>query len=112
MTTPEGPTQGVFSKEDVLEGKMYAVLAYLSIFCIVPLILKKNNSFVLSHGRQGLVLFVAEVASLVISIILPWCFRPFLFILFGFSFWGMVSAIRGQSVELPFIAQIAEKITI
>ena len=101
-----------FSKADVLEGKMYAVLAYLSIFCIVPLIVKKNNAFVLSHGRQGLVLFVAEVGTLVISIVLPWAFRPFLFILFGFSFWGIVTAIRGQFVELPIIAGIAEKITI
>jgi len=106
------PAEEKFSKEDILHGKMYAVLAYLSIFCIVPLILKKNNAFVLSHGRQGLVLFVAEVAVLVISIIFPWAFRPFLFILFGFSFWGMVTAIRGQFVELPVIARIAEKITI
>jgi len=99
MTTEED-----FSKVDILDGKMYAVLAYLSIFCIVPLIIKKNNAFVLNHGRQGLVLFVAEVATLVI--------RPLLFILFGFSFWGMVTAIRGQFVELPIIAGIAEKITI
>jgi uncharacterized membrane protein len=106
------PSQEDFSKADVLDGKMYAVLAYLSIFCIVPLIIKKNNPFVLSHGRQGLVLFVAEVATLVVSIVFPWGFRPFLFILFGFSFWGMVAAIRGQFVELPVIARIAEKITI
>ena len=101
-----------FSKADVLDGKMYAVLAYLSIFCIVPLIVKKNNAFVMSHGRQGLVLFVAEVGTLVISIVFPWIFKPFLFILFGFSFWGMVMAIRGQFVELPLISSIAEKITI
>ncbi len=103
---------GKFSKEDVLDGKMYAVLAYLSIFCIVPLIIKKDNPFVLDHGRQGLVLFVAETATLVISIIFPWAFRPFLFILFGFSFWGMVTAIQGQVVELPVISRIAQKITI
>ncbi len=106
------PPEGSFSKADVLDGKMYAVLAYLSIFCIVPLIVKKNNAFVLSHGRQGLVLFVGEVAALVVSIVFPWSLRPFLFILFGFSFWGMVVAIRGQFVELPVIAQIAKKITI
>ena len=106
------PSEADFSKEDVLDGKMYAVLAYVSIFCIVPLILKKDNPFVLGHGRQGLVLFVLEVATLVVSIIFPWLFRPFLFILFGFSFWGMVMAIRGQGVELPVISRIAEKITI
>jgi uncharacterized membrane protein len=102
-----------FSKEDILDGKMFAVLSYLSILCIVPLILKKKNAFVLSHGRQGLVLFVAEVGALVLSIVFPpWVLRPFLFILFGFSFWGMVSAIRGQFVAFPVIAKIAEKITL
>ena len=35
------PPERTFSKKDVLDGKMYAVLAYLSIFCIVPLIVKK-----------------------------------------------------------------------
>lgn len=106
------PSELKFSKADILDGKMYAVLAYLSIFCIVPLILRKNNNFVLAHGRQGLVLFVAEVGNLVVSIIFPWAFKPFLFILFGFSFWGMVMAIRGQFVELPLVAKIAEKITL
>ena len=106
------PPKGSFSKADILDGKMYAVLAYVSIFCIVPLIVKKDNAFVLDHGRQGLVLFVFEVATLVVSIVFPWAFRPLLFILFGFSLWGMVMAIRGQCVELPIIARIAEKITI
>lgn len=106
------PSQREFSNQDVSDGKMYAVLAYLSIFCIVPLIVKKDNAFVLSHGRQGLVLFVAEAATLVVSIVFPWCLRPLLFILSGFSFWGMVAAIRGQGVKLPIIARIADKITI
>jgi uncharacterized membrane protein len=106
------PLKGNFSKADILDGKMYSVLAYLSIFCIVPLILRKNNAFVLSHGRQGLVLFVGEVGALVLSIVFPWVLRPLLFILFGFSFWGMVNAILGQFVEFPVIARIAEKITL
>lgn len=101
-----------FSRPEISDGKMYAVLAYLSIFCIVPLIIKKDNAFVLYHGRQGLVIFVAEVATLVVSIVFPWAFRPFLFILFGVSLWGMVAAIRGQYVAFPFIANIAGKITI
>jgi len=106
------PLPGNFSKEDILDGKMFAVLSYLSIFCIVPLILRKNNAFVLSHGRQGLVLFVGEVGALVLSIVFPWVLRPLLFILFGFSFWGIVSAIRGRFVAFPVVAKIAEKITL
>ncbi len=57
------------SKDEIIDGKMYAVLAYLSILCIIPLIVKKSNSFVLDHGRQGLVLFVGEVGMLIVSAI-------------------------------------------
>ena len=101
-----------FSKEDILDGKMYAVLAYLSILCIVPLIVKKNNPFVLAHGKQGLVLFVGEVGTFILSIIFPWAYHPFMFGFLAFSFWGMVSAIRGQMVDLPLVARIAEKIVL
>ena len=100
------------SKAEILDGKMYAVMAYLSILCIIPLIIRKNNGFVLSHGRQGLVLFVGEVAALVVSIVVPVFYRPLLFILFGFSFWGIIAALRGRFVELPVVAGIAAKITL
>ncbi len=101
-----------FAKDDIVDGKMYAVLAYLSILCIIPLILKKKNPFVLAHGKQGLVLFVAEAGMLVLSIIVPWTLMPVMFILLAFSFWGMVSAIRGLMVELPIVCGIAHKIVL
>ncbi len=101
-----------FSKEEIIDGKMYALLAYLSILCIIPLILKKNNPFVLAHGKQGLVLFVGEVAIFVLSIIVPWAYNPVMFVLMIFSFWGMVAVLRGQMVDLPAVAGIAEKIVL
>ncbi len=106
------PLPQKFFKDDVLEGKMYAVLSYLSILCIIPLILKKKNPFVLAHGKQGLVLFVGEVATMILSIVFPWLFNPVFFILMILSFWGMVSAIRGVMVELPVVAGIAQKIVL
>jgi uncharacterized membrane protein len=99
-----------FFKEDIMDGKMYAVLAYLSILCIIPLILKKKNPFVLAHGKQGLVLFVAQVGVLILSIVLPWCFGPLMFVLMIFSFWGMIAVIRGDMVDLPIVAGISQKI--
>ena len=103
---------GGFSKEDVVDGKMYAVLAYLSILCIIPLILKKNNPFVLSHGKQGLVLFVAQAGILIISIVFPFVLSPLMFIAMVFSFWGMLTAISGRTVALPLVAPIADKIVL
>lgn len=101
-----------FFKEDIIDGKMYAVLSYLSVLCIIPLILKKKNPFVLAHGKQGLVLFVAEAGTFIVSIMMPWAFSPLMFILMILSFWGMVCAIRGVMVNLPIASGIAEKIVL
>jgi fumarate reductase subunit D len=101
-----------FSKDDIIDGKMYAVMAYLSILCIIPLILKKNNPFVLAHGKQGLVLFVAEAGTMILSIVFSWVFNPLMLLLMVLSFWGMVSAIRGIMVELPVVSDIADKIVL
>ena len=102
----------VFSKEDVLDGKIYALLAYLSILCIIPLILKKNNPFVLAHGKQGLVLFIAQTAVWILSIVLPCLFAPLIFILMALSFLGLIAAIKGEFVRLPVAADWADKISL
>ena len=99
-------------EKDVVEGKVFAILAYLSILCIIPLVLKKDNSFVLSHGKQGLVIFIAEVAVFVVSVIFEPIFRPFIFFLGVLSLWGIITVLKGEYVKLPIIADIAEKITL
>lgn len=97
---------------DVLEGKIYAILAYLSILCIIPLIMKKENAFVLFHGKQGLVIFVGEVAVFISSIVFPWLFKPGIFILFALSFLGIIAVLQGRYLRLPVITNISEKITL
>ena len=105
-------TPGQPTREDILEGKMYALLAYLSILCIIPLIFRKNNPFVLAHGKQGLILFVAEVGVFILSIMFPWVYSPLMFLLMAFSFWGIIAVLRGQTVRLPMAASIADKIVL
>ena len=97
---------------EVIEGKIFAILSYLSILCIIPLIFKKENNFVLSHGKQGLVLFIGEVAVFIVSVIFEWIFRPAIFVCGVLSLWGIVEALKGKAVRLPVIADIADKITL
>ena len=99
-------------ESEVLEGKILAILSYLSILCIVPLIMKKENDFVLFHGKQGLVIFVGEVAIFIGSIIFPWLLKPGFFVLFILSFLGIIAVLKGQYLKLPVITEIAEKITL
>ena len=79
----------------ILEGKVFAILSYLSILCIIPLVLKKDNAFVLKHGKQGLILFLGEVAIFIIHIILGlWILRLGMFVLGVLSFVGLIAALQ------------------
>ncbi len=96
---------------EILEGKVFALLSYLSILCILPLIFKKNNAFVLKHAKQGLVIFVAEVGFVVLDILLwPWVFKLGMFVLGVFSLIGIVFVLQGRDVRFPVISEIADSI--
>jgi len=102
------------NKQDpiVLEGKVFAILSYLSILCIIPLIFKKDNAFVFLHSKQGLVLFIGEVGVFILSIVFPWILKLGLFVLFATSFIGILAVLEGRKLELPVVARLAEKINL
>lgn len=108
----KGPYPDPHEDPQVLEGKSFAVLSYLSILCIIPLILKKNNAFVLAHSKQGLVIFIGQVAVMIVSILLgSWVFRLGMFILWVFAFIGILAVVQGRLIRFPVISPIADKIT-
>lgn len=94
------------------EGKRYALLSYCFILCIIPLIRKKDDVFVQFHARQGLALFLCEMAVFIVSIVFPFLMKPALFIFGVLSLWGMLKAIRGDSFPLPFIYGLSQKLDI
>ena len=96
----------------ITEGKVFAILSYLSILCIIPLTLKKENPFVLDHGKQGLIIFVAQVAVFILSILFPWILKLGMFVLGILSFVGIVHVLRGRYVKFPVISKIAEQIVL
>ncbi len=104
---------GKQEEQCIREGKFFAVISYVSFFCIVALILKKGNKFALYHAKQGLVLFVMEVIVFIFSII------PFLGLLiriFGFalfllvSLWGIIQSTLGIYSRIPVITKMSEKV--
>ncbi|MFA4932968.1 MAG: hypothetical protein WC574_00840 [Candidatus Omnitrophota bacterium] len=104
-----------YSKEEqeVIDGKFFAVISYVSFMCIITLVLKKNNRFALYHARQGLVLFVMEVAAFILSIIpfLGWLIAIFGYSLFLLvSVWGILQAALGIYSRIPVITEISEKV--
>jgi uncharacterized membrane protein len=105
----------VQDNDDIREGKIYAILGYIGILCIIPLLLKKENKFAFYHGRQGLVLFIIEVAAFVVSMtpILGGILLKIIFFICGlFSLWGLIQSLLGNYGRLFLVSDIAEKITL
>ena len=100
------PTIGGDSK-DVEENKIFAVLAYLGILVVVPLLAKKDSKFAMFHAKQGLVLLIAWVIAWLLSFV----FIGFILdiVLIIFSIWGIVNAATGKWAKLPLVGDLAEK---
>ena len=100
--------------KEILEGKMFAILSYLFILCIIPLLFKKDNRFVLDHGKQGLVIFVGEVAAFVIHTVpfLRWVWGLTIPMFGILSLIGIIAVLRGQYIRFPIISEVADKITL
>lgn len=101
--------------KEIQEGKIFAITAYLWILCIIPLILKKENKFALFHGKQGLVLFIIELASMLLGIvpILGPMIALLLFFICGLaSLYGIIQSLQGKYSRIFLISELADKINI
>ena len=102
-------------KMSISGDNVYAILSYLWILCLIPILMKKEEDFVHFHARQGLMLFIVEVAIGIIGII------PFLghiVYLVGMlacgllSIVGIVQVLMGNKWKMPVIGDWAEKIKV
>ena len=100
---------------EIAEGKFFAAVGYVFVLCFVPLFLKRENKFAQFHGRQGLVLFILEVAAamlVVVPVIGEVIFR-LAWLVFGiFSLAGIVKVLMNEYWEMPVLHQISRKITL
>ncbi|HOK97462.1 MAG TPA: hypothetical protein PLR14_01675 [Candidatus Paceibacterota bacterium] len=108
------------------ENKLWGILSYISILCLIPLFTKKDNDFVYFHAKQGLVLFIAEIIWYVITSIVS---ALFLKNIVALSIWGVIATlvnlglvilailgiinvVQDKKKELPLIGKFSEKIKI
>lgn len=99
------PAQGpVDMQKDIEENKLIAVLSYLGILFLIPLLAKKDSPYAQFHAKQGMVLFILSLFLVI----------PFLNFLIGIVFlilWiiGIINVLSGKMAELPLIGQFAKK---
>lgn len=119
MNTPD--TTGAYDPRDIEQNKMMAILAYLWLLFLVPLLAAPQSRFARFHANQGLVLFIFEAgASIVLAIlgVLLVLITPALSILMtilwllvwlpsiGLVVLGIINASSGKAKELPLIGKI------
>ena len=96
--------------KDITDNKVMAVLAYIGILFLIPLLAAPNSRFARFHANQGLVLFLAEVvlgaAGGVLGLIpfVGWIISSAIGIVcLAFMIIGIVNAANGKAKELPLI---------
>ena len=106
-----------FDPQDIQNNKVMALLAYLWILFLVPLLAAPNSRFARYHANQGLVLFIfGAIAGVVAGII---CVIPVIGLIIGgilsaavsifdlvLMILGIVNAANGQAKQLPLIGGI------
>lgn len=97
---------------NIEEERLYALLGYCFLLCVVPLLFKKESDLAVFHGRQGLALFLCEMVVFIVSIIFPVIMKPFLVVFAIFSLWGMVKALKGEQFKLPVIYALSERVVL
>ncbi|MDD3491709.1 MAG: hypothetical protein PHG13_02005 [Candidatus Pacebacteria bacterium] len=126
----EPTTEQQESSPKLDENKIFGILSYISILCLIPLFTKKDDSFVYFHAKQGLVLFGFEVAVSVIFRIITGIFLgahmgfaalgiigiigSFLTLInIGFAVLaiiGIINVFGGKTKKLPLIGSLADLI--
>jgi uncharacterized membrane protein len=101
------PVEPISNEKDVQENKLWALLGYLGILCLIPLLAKKDSKFAQFHAKQGLILLIGEF----------FVWIPFLGWILGiiiFVFWimGVINVFSGKMKPLPIIGELAAKINI
>jgi uncharacterized membrane protein len=107
--------------DDAEKNKIFGIIAYLMILCLVPIFAVKNSPFAKYHANQGLTLFLVEIVlwivlglvESVIFFIVPsgFGFIGFLFAIvklapFVLAIIGIINAAAGKCVPLPLIGGI------
>ncbi|MCR4311714.1 MAG: hypothetical protein NUV56_00355 [Candidatus Uhrbacteria bacterium] len=99
--------------DDIKQHKLLAIIGYISILFLIPLIKAPKSPFAKFHGKQGLVLFLAACVVAGVDQLLPgmWALLSLVNLaLLVLSVMGMVKASEGAYWEMPFLGQFAKKL--
>jgi len=92
-------------EEIIVEGRIFAVLSYFFILSMVAVAFGRSKEFAAFHIKQGLLLFILEVAAIALNAIPgigTYLFAATWLLLVLLSFIGIINAWSGKYWSLPF----------
>lgn len=92
---------------DVEANKGLAVLSYVWILCLIPLLLKRDSKYAQFHAKQGLILFIASLASW-----FPFFGQILGLIILVISIIAILKVLEGGWWEIPYIYDLSKKINL
>lgn len=106
MNTPDLTAE--FDAADIEANKAFAILSYIGLLWLVPLLAAPNSKYAKFHTNQGLVLWIASMIVGVVAIIpiLGWIVA---FVggitTFVLMILGIINAGSGKAKQLPIIGK-------
>lgn len=97
------------------EQILFGILAYLGILVLIPLLMKKDDTFIHHHSKQGLVLLIAWIAVGIFTMvpIIGWILGPIItLVLIIFWIMAIINVVTGKTSVLPIIGEFANKLKI
>lgn len=96
-----------FDSEDIEKNKFFAILSYIGVLVLVPLLAAKDSKFAKYHANQGLILFICSIACYILSYLpvikhFVWILNVAILIL---AIMGIVYAAKGEAKELPIVGK-------
>ncbi|MBU1707535.1 hypothetical protein KKG05_09505 [bacterium] len=108
MAVPNNIDSSVQPDEKIGEDeKILAVLAYIPIICLIPLLQKQRSDFVARHARLGFALFLVEILALLLRFRIIW--DIVLFLCVCFALYGIYKVLQGKTHDIPFLSDLFEK---
>jgi len=102
------PTKKTNEKDPSAEqDKNLVAFSYAWILCLVPLLGKKKSKFAQFHAKQGLILFVLSIFTVV-----PFFGQLLMLVLAVVSVMGIVKTLNGEWWEIPLIYDWSKKINL
>jgi len=96
-----------------VQVNIMALISYIGPLCLIPILMKDKDGFVKFHAKQGLILFISEIAAWLIVGLVPalWALVNLVNIVWlVLSIIGIMNVTKGEKKEIPVIGQFAKQI--